>query len=202
MKKISIILLVLPLIWIVLMGCNNSGFSPATVTVQARLADSGSRVVSSGDVVTTIDHYNVIFKKIEIGNSEEDKFTLWEKPDGETMDITSTVDFSDTLQVYPGSYKYVRIEVDKVLAVEGSIDDNGTIIEGQGTCTLTESTHLFGTTVENWAGEVTLMDEILIVDGTNLIFSFDIDGTVFYLSGTAADAVLDVKKPVISLLVE
>ncbi len=186
-------------------GCDpagTGGTGDVTVALQAKTVEAGSKAVTSGDEVTTIDVYNVIFKKVEIGNSEEDKYTLWENADGEEMDIASGVSFTDTLPVAAGTYNYLRFEIDNTLNLDGSIDDDGTIYTGSGSCVLDDTVYLFGTDIENFNGEVTITEAITIVDGTILVFNFAVDDTVFYQSGSADDAVLSVEKPVITLDVE
>ena len=81
MNKTVIILSVIFTVGILFSGCDSDA-APGTltdVTIMARTADSGSRAVNPGDPVEIIDSYSVVFTKVEIGNSEEEKFTLWEE---------------------------------------------------------------------------------------------------------------------------
>ena len=201
MKKILAVLIILAAAVFAFTGCSQGG-EDVSVAIQAKTADSISRAVNAGDEVTTVDSYLVTFKKVEIGNSEDEKYTLWESAEGEEMDIVGGADFTDTLPVAAGTYNYLRFEVETVLDIAGSIDDNGTIYTGTGSCTLDGSTYLFGTDIENLSGELTVTEPITITDGTVLVFNFDVDGTVLYQSGPADAAVLTVEKPVITLGVE
>lgn len=202
MKKILFVLMTAAVLLIALAGCDPIGTEEVSVSLQAKTVDSGSKDVNTGDEVTTIDSYNVIFKKVEIGNSEDEKYTLWEDSEGEEMDIAASVNFTDTLSIAAGTYNYLRFEIDSTLAIDGSIDDEGTVYTGSGSCVLGDTTYLFGTDIENFEGSVTITEPIVVAEGTTLVFNFDVAETVFYLSGPSDDAVLDVEKPVISLVVE
>jgi hypothetical protein len=186
-------------------GCNLVGAAQdATLKISARLATAASRSVDAGDIVTTISSYKVMFKKVEIGNSEVDKFTLWESasPDGEEMDIVDAVSFIGVRAVTEGTYKYLRFTIGTTLNVDGSIDDAGTVYAGSGSETLTEDSYLFGVDIPNGLGEATITAAIEVVDGAALALVFDVDGTVTYLSGTSDAAVLSVEKPVITVVSE
>jgi len=186
-------------------GCNLAGTpQPVTATISARLVTDASRAVAAGDTVTTIDSYKVMFKKIEIGNSEDDKFTLWDSatPDGEEMDIVKGLPFENVQAVTEGTYNFIRFTIGTTLAVAGSIDDAGTIHSGTGTAALSEDSYLFGVAIPNGLGEATITEAIVIEDGVSLAMVFDVDGTVTYLGGTADDAVLAVDKPVVTVVSE
>ena len=193
--------MILAMVMAVLMGCDPNA-QTVSVGIQAKAANSASRAVNAGDAVTTIDHYDVKFTKVEIGNSEADKYTLWEKSEGEEMDIAAGVTFTDTLPVAAGTYNYLRFTIDNTLNIDGSIDDAGTIYTGTGSCVLDDTVYLFGTDIENFASKVTVTEPITIAEGVNIVFIFDIAGTVTYQSGPADAAVLDVEKPVITVAVE
>ena len=177
MRRIVISLMILAVVAAAMMGCDpNAGL--VSVGIQAKTIDSGSRAVTAGDEVTTIDAYKVTFTKVEIGNSEDDKYTLWENAEGEEMDIATAVDFTDTLLVAAGTYNYLRFTIDNTLNIDGSIDDAGTIYEGTGSCVLDDTMYLFGTDIENFSGDVTVTEPITIAEGVTLVFSFDTENTV------------------------
>jgi hypothetical protein len=184
-----------------LSSCNlaNPEGQPVTIAIKAGIPQSAGRAVSPGTAITTIDAYKVVFHKIEIGNSETDKFTLWESAAGETKDITSAVSFSGVKPVKAGSYQFVRLTVGTTLAVDGSITDAGTVYTGSGTATLSETTYLWGTAA---AGNGKLTAPVTIRDGSVLDFNFLVAGTVTYGGGPADAAVLGVSKPELTVIVE
>jgi hypothetical protein len=169
------------------------------VSIGLRAGIAGSRAVIPGDPVTAIASYRVIFKKVEIGNSEADKHTLWESDSGEGKDLVSAASFSGVAPVPAGSYKFIRLTVDPALNVDGSIDDNGTIYVGSGSVTLDETSYVWGSVLE---GASALSREILIKEGSVLSFVFGVDGTVTYSGGPASGATLGLAKPSLSVTVE
>lgn len=190
---------------IAMTGCDLAGTAQkATVKISARLATAASRSVDPGDVVTTVSSYKVMFKKVEIGNSEIDKFTLWESasPDGEEMDIVDAVSFGGVQAVTEGTYNFMRFTIGTTLNVAGSIDDAGTIYSGSGSEVLTAESYLFGVDIPNGLGEATITEAIDVVDGVSLAMVFNVDGTVTYLGGPADAAVLSVEKPAITVVSE
>ena len=197
-KMMSIFTMVLMVLFLAT-SCNNSLPRLVSVGVDAKLVDL-SRAVSSGTVVDTISAYRVSFSKVEIGNSEEDKFTLWENSgDSEIKDVTGAVDFGEPAQLLTGTYNYVRLTIGQILNIDGSIDDGGTVYTGSGSCVLDETRFLWGTDIENAAGEITLQGAIEITGDCGWSFLFNIDGTVTYLSGPEDAAILSVIKPVLDL---
>lgn len=168
------------------------------VSVGASAGLAQSRAIAPGDPVTTVSSYRVIFKKIEIGNSEQDKHVLWQSESGEIKDIVDGVDFQDTLPVPAGSYKFVRLTIEPLLSVAGSIDDNGTVYTGSGTVSLDQTAYVWGSVLE---GASALSSEIEVTEGSRLAFSFDVAGTIAYLSGPADGAVLAVAKPTLGVTV-
>ncbi len=209
-KKMKKLLLLVAVITVfALSGCALFSGKSVSVTIDAKLNDASSlgfitRAVNPGDPVTEIDAYRVIFKKVEIGNSEDEKFTLWENADGEQKDIAGDVSFTDTNKVVPGVYNYLRLTIGTVLSVDGSIYDSetSTTYTGSGSCELDNEQYLWGTDIDNFQGEITLQDPIVISGDSSIAFTFDITDTVFYLSGDSANAVLEVKKPVVTIGVE
>ncbi|HOV15153.1 MAG TPA: hypothetical protein PK771_12765 [Spirochaetota bacterium] len=191
-------------------GCNqpvNDETKNVKVGVKASISDTRSLsanlnyLVASGDKITTISSYKVIFKKVEIGNSENDKFTLWEDENGNEKDIVKSLTFDGTKELKTGTYKYVRLTIGEVLKVSGSIKDNTTDYYGNGTATLSEKVFLWGTDISNMTGEKILTNEIKISEDCDLTFDFNVAETVTYLGGTADNTILSVKKPVINVTV-
>jgi hypothetical protein len=178
-------------------SCDLASKENVSVGMSAGIAQA--RAVNPGDPVTTISAYNVIFKKVEIGNSEEDKYTLWESADGENKNVAAAVSFEGVRAVPAGGYKFIRLTIDPTLSVEGSIDDNGTIYSGSGIVTLEKSAYVWGSVLE---GASQLSREIVIGEGSELAFSFDVAGTIAYQGGPASGATLSVAKPALSVIVQ
>lgn len=172
---------------------------PVTITIKAGIPQAAGRAVTPGTAVTTIGSYRVVFHKIEIGNSETDKFTLWESAAGEIKDVTQAVSFSGVQPVKAGTYQFVRLTIGTTLAVDGSINDSGTIYTGSGTATLGETTYLWGTAT---AGNGKLTAPVEIRQGSVLGFNFLVAGTVSYSGGPANAAILGVTKPELTVTVE
>ena len=126
------------------------------------------------------------------------------RSEGEQKDVAGDVNFTETNPVVPGVYNYLRLTIDTLLSVDGSIydDETGTTYIGTGSCELENEQYLWGTDIENFQGEITLQDPIVISGDCSIVFTFDITDTVFYLSGDSANAVLEVKKPVVTISVE
>lgn len=74
------------------------GSSSAGLTVQT---------IDLGDVV--VISYQVIFHHIEVGNSDVDKFTLWENDAGVTQDLVNEVAFENMLSAMSGAYQFIRL---------------------------------------------------------------------------------------------
>jgi hypothetical protein len=178
-------------------SCDLAPKENVSVGMSAGIAQA--RAVNSGDPVTTISAYDVIFKKVEIGNSEEDKYTLWESADGETKNVAAAVSFDGVRAVPSGGYKFIRLTIEPMLSVEGSIDDNGTIYSGSGVVTLEKSAYAWGSVLE---GASRLSQEIVIGEGSELAFSLDIAGTIAYQGGPASGAVFSVAKPALNVSVQ
>ena len=176
-------------------GTNQS----AKVAITSNIASSGSRLITPNTAVTTISSYRVVFKKIEVGNSEQEKYTLWEDSVGQLKDIANPVNFDGVATIPSGSYNFVRLTVGDTLNVDGSIDDSGSLVTGSGTTVLNSTIYLWGSGVINAQGESTLTSPVVVRDGGTLAFNFNTTGTVTYLSGAANAAVLGVVKPVLTL---
>lgn len=187
----------LTLVAAIFFSCDLSERGTVSVGVSAGIARS--RAVNPGDPVTTISSYRVVFKKIEIGNSEADKHTVWESEAGESKDIVATSAFSGVAPVPAGSYQFIRLTVAPVLAVDGSIDDGDAVYSGSGSVTLDETEYVWGSGLE---GASALSQEIVIAEGSHLSFLFNVDGTVTYLGGPATGATLGLSKPALSVTVQ
>lgn len=193
---------------VILAGCDTAtetGKNPVVIGLTSGLESADARVVSSGQSLDSISAYRVVFKKIEIGNSESDKCTLWENTEGETKDVSHPVIFDNVQPINPGTYNYVRLTIGETLSVDGSLTDPADttlVYTGTGTCILTSSVYLWGTNIENAAGEVTIQAPIVIEKGTALSILFDIAGTVAYAGGPASGATFSVTKPVLILVAE
>lgn len=199
MKKMLSLLCVMSVIAVLTTSCDTSGTPQmAKVRINAGIADDLNRAVTGGTVLDTITSYRVVFSKVEIGNSEEDKFTLWENS-GEEMDITGPVNFGDSAELLTGTYNYVRLTIGQIINVDGSIDDEGIVYTGTGSCQLDEINYLWGTNISNNLGEISLQGAIEVSGDCTLSFSFDIGETVSYEGGPAEAAGLSVIKPVLGL---
>lgn len=195
MGKMRKMMILISVITFLMASCDTGTAKLVSVGVNASLATTPSRAITSGTLVDSISAYNVTFAKVEIGNSEEDKFTLWESTVGENKDVSAVVDFGDSAQIMTGTYNYVRLTIGQTLNIEGSINDEGTIYNGTGICQLNDTQYLWGTDIENNVGIITLQNPIVITDDCTLSFQFNIDGTVTYQSGTEDSAQFSVDKP-------
>ena len=150
------------------------GFT-STATTLAKAIDMGSNLI--------VDNYKVTFYKIEIGNSETDKATIWENTTGVEQDLVSLVTFSDTNPVPIGNYDFCRITIGRIINLAGT--DNGTSGTASVTVTGSETTlntadkavFLFGVAGKA-TGEFLLDSQINISSGVNLTLTFHIAGTV------------------------
>lgn len=181
---------------------------PVTVALKSGIKESASpsslRAIVPGQNLDAITSYRVLFKKVEIGNSGTDKFTLWESADGEIKDVAHPVTFDNVQPVMGGTYNYVRVTIGDTLNVDGSVTDadTGTLVTGSGSCVLNGTVYLWGTDIENEAGELTIQAPVTIASGSAIDIQFAVAGTVKYGSGSAAEAVLAVSKPVMHLIAE
>ena len=185
-----------------LSSCQQASPGQVAVSIKAGIGSAAaSRSLSGGETVAPISAYRVVFKKIEIGNTETDKFTLWENSAGMVENIASTVSLEGVQAIEPGTYNYVRLTIGDTLSVDGSVTDpaDATVYSGTGSCVLGNTEYLWGTNIANSKGELTLRGPIAITANSSLSFSFDIAGTVTYKSGPAQNAALGVTKPVLSL---
>ena len=193
-----------------LTGCDSGELDVAPVVIKlfsgldAGAVLSSSRSISAGQSLDSISSYRVVFKKVELGNSETDRFTLWESVAGEEKDIAQPVTFDSVQPVVPGTYNYIRLTIGDTLEAGGSVTDpdDGTVYNGTGTCVLDGTVFLWGTDIPTVAGEWTIRSPVTIDADTSLFIQFDIDGTVAYSGGPADDATFSVTKPVLNLLAQ
>lgn len=174
-------------------GCNLFNNQPVPVGLKAALTNQaalGFRSIDMGNGVT-VDTYSVTFYKIEIGNSEEDKFTLWESTTGETKDLVSgdlTFDSSNGVVglPVPGEYQYCRLTIGETLSLAGTVD---TVGSGSATTVVTgnyaanadgKAVFLFGTADSGATGDFLLTAAVTVQEGSVLTFSININGTVTY----------------------
>jgi hypothetical protein len=180
-------------------SCQMSEPAAVAVSIKAGATGPSSKALVGGETVSAVTAYRVVFRKVEIGNSESEKYTLWEDEAGKPENIVSSVSLADVRSIPPGTYKFVRLTVGDTLSVDGQVSDGGVIYKGTGTCILGSTTHLWGTEVATADGASTLSSPITIAAGSTISFAFAIDGTITYQGGSADNAVLSVTKPVLSL---
>jgi hypothetical protein len=184
---------------LLLPGCAPAGAVQVVPGIKASISGASARAIASGDAVTAIDSYRVVFKKIEIGNSEADKYTLWENAAGEEKDIAQATVFAGVQPVAVGTYGFVRLTIGPVLTVAGSIVDAGTTYSGTGNQTLEQTVYVWGSESD---GGAVLAAPVTIVEGCSISFDFDIAGTVRYMGGSADAALIGVSKPNLAVTVE
>ena len=159
---------------------------PIEIAVTAEVVDGASsaglnaQTLDLGAVVVT--SYEVTFHRIEVGNSEEDKFTLWEDSDGVTQDLVGAVSFDNVLPATWGTYQFMR------LTIAPDIDLAGEVLGVPGQASVTVTGHsqdadglprfLFGTEAVNESGKFLLASPIEIRTGGSIALSFDLEGTV------------------------
>ncbi len=215
MKKVSFFILAATCLFIVLIlslpGCKESDSEVTTDSDQASVnfktratyytdSDTGtSRLGSQSADVEIIDilvsEYNVVFYKVEIGNSEEDKFTLWENDDGVTQNLASTEirDFNSENDVAPGLYKYCRVTIGSTINLVGAYRDvkGEAAVEVSGNSNSSEATkavYLFGKAETGTTGDFILTSEIDVQNGSALVFVVNVKDTVTYNSGIRLSA--------------
>ncbi len=137
-----------------------------------------------------VSEYNVIFYKVEVGNSESDKFTLWESEEGVTQNLASTElkDFDSENAVVPGLYKYCRVTIGTTINLVGAYRDNRgeADVQVSGNWASDEEgkeQFLFGTTETGTTGNFILASEIDVRHGSSLTFVVNVKDTVTYSSG-------------------
>lgn len=173
-----------------LASCSNSA---VTLTSAADATSAPSAPALNGlpvfqDTAATFTGYKVTFKKVEIGNSESDKFTLWENSAGEQKDIISAVTFTGVNKMIEGKYKFLRLTIDPALILSGTVVlSNGTASSVlTRTNTLSTNVFLWGVSgTPGASGNFLLTDTIRIYDGAKLSLTFKIKNTLTMTNDTA-----------------
>ncbi len=210
MKRFIVALAVAYALVAVFAGCDNAALDDTPVVIklasglESSAPDLSLRAVSPGDPLETISSYRVVFKKVEIGNSETEKFTLWESEAGEEKDVALPVSFDNVLPVIPGTYNYVRLTIGEVLSADGSLTDPDTsvVYTGTGSCILDGTVYVWGTDIPNVDGELTIQEPVRINGDTTLNIRFAVAGTISYQGGPETGADFNVTKPVMHLIAE
>jgi hypothetical protein len=182
MKKTFILISILIIMTVIFLGCG-----PATVGINfsAEAVNQITKDIDMGNGVIVQD-YNVTFYKIELGNSEDDKFTLWESTDGEVMNLVDAVDFTDENGAVPGTYEFCRVTIDETINLVGS--DNGNsgeadvVVSGNFDMSVPEGQEVFLFGTESAPGDITgdflLTSPINVQENTELTMIVDISDTV------------------------
>ncbi len=199
MKRCVISIISITAFLALITGCNLLNKQPVPVGLKAALtnqASLGFRSIDMGNGVT-VDTYSVTFYKIEIGNSEEDKFTLWESTTGETGELVSgdlTFDSSNgTVGLpVPGEYQYCRLTIGETISLTGTVDT----VSGSATTVVTgnyaantggKAVFVFGTADSGATGDFLLTAAVTVQEGSVLTFSININGTVTYTDAVNLD---------------
>lgn len=178
-------------------GCSDDdeNFENPAVNFKAQAKNGLSKTIDMENGVY-VDEYRVKFYKVEIGNSEDDKFTLWEDADGSVKNIAAAgpINFRGENEPEFGTYKFCRVTIHNTIELEGfyqpDVEDDP--VEGEASVTVTgnfatdgeKEVFLFGTADQGVAGNFVLTDEIDVEDGSELTFIVNIAGTVDYSSIT------------------
>ncbi len=183
MKKYFIISIsILLLLLMTIIGC---GPQPVSVDFVAEAVNDTTKSIDMNNGVI-VDEYNVKFYKIELGNSEEDKVTLWENADGEIMNLVEAIEFTNENSILPQTYEFCRITMDETINLVGT--DNGNsgeanvVVSGNFDMTVPEGQEVFLFGTEDAPGDITgdflLTNAITIEEGTTLSMVVNIADTV------------------------
>jgi hypothetical protein len=95
-KTVLILLIVITL----MPSCEEDDSTDSGVSLSFNVEADNSTRFDAGNGVT-VNNYLVTFYKVEIGNSEDDRFTVWEDSSGKEVDLASLepVSFEDTYKV-------------------------------------------------------------------------------------------------------
>lgn len=168
-------------------GCNVAPPKQVAVGFVAKAINGATSALSMRSITMsdtlTVDQYEVVFYKIEIGNSEDDKFTIWENSAGSTKDLVTAVDFTETQTAEAGSYDFCRITIGTTISLTGTSEsDTGTAtvtVTGTETDLNTADQQVFLFGVSGTAtGEFLLNAPITIEEGSVINLTFDLNGTV------------------------
>lgn len=164
----------------------------ASLSPMGRLLDFAQGTVKIDNEIK-VEKYFVTFYEIQIGNSEQDKMTLWENANGEKMDITEPITYYKDKDLRMGDFEFCRIVIGKTIKLKGSYNNGPTEtveveVSGNANNSLSDEekkkkqAFLFGTS-SAVTGKYHLRDEIRISEETTLLCKFNIDGTVSYNNG-------------------
>lgn len=161
----------------------------STITLQS-LADLNTAPASAPslqgmpvyqDAAASISNYKVTFKKVEIGNSESDKFTLWESVAGEQKDLVSTVTFSGVNKAVAGNYKFCRLTIEPAIIVSGTVtlaNSNQSTLQTY-TNNLSTNQFLWGVSgTPGASGLYVLTDTVKLYDGAKVSLTFKVKNTI------------------------
>jgi hypothetical protein len=142
-----------------------------------------------------VSEYNVVFYRVEIGNSEADKFALWESEEGVTQNLASTgiKDFSGENEVVFGTYKYCRVTIGTTINLVGAYRETRGEVDvavsgNRSSEEADRAVYLFGTAETGTTGDYLLTSEIDVQKGTSLVFVVNVKDTVTYNSGIRLSA--------------
>jgi hypothetical protein len=185
MVKLKILIFLI--VFILILSCN---LNEVDVTFRANAVNSAPSPsimwsVDMGNGIV-VEEYNVKYYKIEIGNSENDKFTLWEDSNGQTINLANAtpVELIGLNPAIKGTYKFCRITIDKALTLDGTytgLPVDAVTYNVTGNCSLDvdpKAVFLFGTSTTGVTGNFLLTEEIVIEEGTILSFVVNLAGKV------------------------
>lgn len=196
MKHLAV--LILAALALLVVSCANSltnpGATAATLTITSKadttLAPSSASglmrsFVSNGPADITA--YKVTFYKVEIGNAETNKFTIWSNASGEQKDIAAaTISLSNVISADSGTYKFLRLTIDTNLILSGNVTlSNGTPTNLTATNRLGTNQFLWGTSETGATGGFLLTSAVTITNGTKLAFTFKVKNTVWVTNDAA-----------------
>lgn len=190
MKNLPILLL--GILALLVVSCANSvttpGATAATLAITSK-ADTTLAPSSAGGLMHSyvsngpadITAYRVTFYKIEIGNAETNKFTVWSNASGELKDIAgATISFSNVVPADAGTYKFMRLTIDTNLVLSGNVTlSNGTVTNVTATNRLGTNQFLWGTSDTGATGGFLLTSAVNITNGGKLAFVFKVKNTVW-----------------------
>jgi hypothetical protein len=184
-KTVLILLIVITL----MPSCEEDDSTDSGVSLSFNVEADNSTRFDAGNGVT-VNNYLVTFYKVEIGNSEDDRFTVWEDSSGKEVDLASLepVSFEDTYKVDVGTYYFCRFTINKTITVKGTKDgtagEASTTVSGnvdtQADDPSTQSVYLFGTADVNDSGEYLISEPIDVKENSKLSFIIKVNGTVTY----------------------
>jgi hypothetical protein len=163
---------------------------PGTLTVKAKAENTAGLMSIASPRFNSIDmgssviltEYKVKFYKIEVGNNEVNKFTVWENPAGEVFDLTEAISLANTASVGYGSYQFCRFTIDKVINIKGTVSSVpqsvAVTVSGNFGNDGSQAQFLFGTAEVNTTGKYVLSAPIDIRDNITLELLFHLEGTV------------------------